>query len=107
MEPRPSVVVLAGPNGAGKSTLSSFLLSPLGVTEFVNADVIAAEQAPLDPQSVSISAGREMLTRLRRLADNSVGRIPRLIAQGEGRTTIAVIDRQTWSRIQRGIHGRS
>ena len=68
MEPWPSVVVLAEPNGAGKSTVASFLLPPLGVTEFVNADVIAAEQAPDHPQSAALSAGREMLTRLRRLA---------------------------------------
>jgi predicted ABC-type ATPase len=196
VDPRPSVVVVAGPNGAGKSTVAAFLLPPLGVTEFVNADVIAAEQAPGHPQSAALSAGREMLTRLRHLAvrrvsfafettlasrhfapwladliaggytlhilfvwlpsadvavrrvqrrvvagghdvpegivrrryerglfnffdlyqslaatwriyDNSVGRVPGLIAAGTGRTPTAVVDHDTWNRIQRGAHGRS
>lgn len=180
MESRPSVVVLAGPNGAGKSTVAPFLLPLLSVTEFVNADVIAAEQAPGHPQSAALSAGREMLIRLRHLAvrrvsfafettlasrhfapwladliaggytmhilfvwlpspdvairrvrrrvlagghdvpeavvslattwrmyDNSVGRVPRLIAAGKGRTTTAVVDHDKWNRIQRGVHGRS
>ena len=38
----PSVIVLAGPNGAGKTTAAPFLLKgSLGVTEFVNTDLIA------------------------------------------------------------------
>jgi predicted ABC-type ATPase len=196
VEPRPSVVILAGPNGAGKSTFASFLLPSLGVREFVNADVIAAEQAPGHPQSAALSAGREMLTRLRLLAasrgsfafettlasrhfapwlaeligvgyslhmlfvwlpsadvsvarvrsrvlagghdvpegvirrryergllnffdlyrplattwrmyDNSIGRVPRLIASGEGRMTTTVVDHDRWNLIQRGIHDGS
>ena len=69
MEPRPSVIVLAGPNGAGKSTVAPFLLRGfLDVRDFVNADVIAAEQSPSDPASVAVAAGREMLSRLHDLA---------------------------------------
>lgn len=68
MEPRPSVIVLAGPNGAGKSTVAPFLLRGLlDVRDFVNADVIAAEQSPSDPASAAV-AGREMLSRLHDLA---------------------------------------
>jgi predicted ABC-type ATPase len=180
----------------GKSTVASFLLPPLGVTEFVNADVIAAEQSPLHPQFADFSAGRAMRTRVRHLAgcrvsfafettlasrsfapwlaklieggyalhilfvwlpsadvavarvrrrvlagghdvpegivrrryerclfnffdlyqplartwriyDNSIGRVPRLIARGEGRANTVVVNHETWNQIQRGIHGRS
>ena len=39
---RPHLIVIAGPNGAGKSTTApSLLKGTLGVTEFVNADLIA------------------------------------------------------------------
>jgi predicted ABC-type ATPase len=40
-ERRPRVVVVAGPNGAGKSSAAASILPALGVTDFVNADVIA------------------------------------------------------------------
>ncbi len=70
MPPRsPSVVVLAGPNGAGKSTAAPLLLKgALGVTEFVNADVIARGLSGFQPEGVAIGAGRIMLARLRELA---------------------------------------
>ena len=68
-EPPPSVVVLAGPNGAGKSTLAPDLLQgALQVTEFVDADVIARKLSPVDTQGAAITAGREMLKRIRDLA---------------------------------------
>jgi predicted ABC-type ATPase len=63
------VTVLAGPNGAGKSTSAPEVLrNALGVTEFVNADVIARGLSAFDPESVALAAGRVMLTRLRDLA---------------------------------------
>jgi 2-phosphoglycerate kinase len=38
----PHLIIIAGPKGAGKSTTApAFLQGTLGVTEFVNADVIA------------------------------------------------------------------
>ena len=40
--PAPSIIALAGPNGAGKSTAGPALVrDALGVTHFVNADIIA------------------------------------------------------------------
>jgi predicted ABC-type ATPase len=61
--------VLAGPNGAGKSTAAPFLLrGALGVTEFVNADVIAQGLSAFAPEQVALTAGRIMLSRLRELA---------------------------------------
>ena len=65
----PHVVVLAGPNGAGKSTAATILLKgALGVTEFVNMDVIAEGLSAFEPERVSLTAGKIMLTRLRELA---------------------------------------
>jgi predicted ABC-type ATPase len=39
----PNVIIIAGANGAGKSTLAPYLLrDTLGITEYVNANTIAA-----------------------------------------------------------------
>ena len=46
------------------------------------------------------------LTTSWRMYDNSVGASPSLIATGRGRMTDRVLDEATWSRIQRGAHGR-
>jgi predicted ABC-type ATPase len=65
----PIVVVIAGPNGAGKSTTAPALLAGLlGVTEFVNADVIAQGLSAFNPEAAAIDAGRVMLARLKELA---------------------------------------
>ena len=65
----PSVIALAGPNGAGKSTAGPKLLKQtLGVTEFVNADVIAQGLSGFSPEGAAIAAGRIMLARLKQLA---------------------------------------
>jgi predicted ABC-type ATPase len=65
----PHLVVLAGPNGAGKSTAAPALLQgTLGVTEFVNADVIARGLSGFAPERSALSAGKIMLRRLRELA---------------------------------------
>lgn len=66
----PNLVVIAGPNGAGKSTAAPLLIGKrLGITEFVNADVIAAGLSAYSPESVAIDAGRIMLKRVQQLAD--------------------------------------
>jgi predicted ABC-type ATPase len=66
---RPSLVALAGPNGAGKSTAGPALLKDtLGITEFVNADLIAQGLSPFAPERAAVAAGRIMLERLRDLA---------------------------------------
>jgi predicted ABC-type ATPase len=66
---QPHVIVLAGPNGAGKSTSAPALLKgKLGVSEFVNADVIASGLSAFEPQRVALQAGRLMLERLDELA---------------------------------------
>jgi len=68
-ETNPTVIVIAGPNGAGKSTAAPLLLTRFtGIREFVNADLIASGLSPFQPETVSLAAGRIMLTRVRELA---------------------------------------
>lgn len=65
----PNVVILAGPNGAGKTSAAPVLLrDELGVSEFVNADVIARGLSGFTPAAAAIEAGRMMLRRLEELA---------------------------------------
>lgn len=49
--------ILAGGNGAGKSTFYRLYLKPLGMP-FVNADVIAREVAPDQPEAASYKASQ-------------------------------------------------
>ena len=65
----PYVIVLAGPNGAGKSTTAPALLRDvLGITELVNADLIAQGLSAFGPERMALAAGRIMLARLQDLA---------------------------------------
>lgn len=66
----PNLYIIAGCNGAGKTTVAFTLLPEiLQCKEFVNADEIARGLSPFMPESVSIQAGRIMLTRIRDLID--------------------------------------
>jgi len=65
---QPHIVAIAGPNGAGKSTFARGAISRIGISSYVNADVIAQGLAGLHTESVAIEAGRIMLERLRELA---------------------------------------
>ena len=63
--------MLAGPNGSGKSTVAPVLLQgELGVSEFVDADVIARGLSAFNPEGVAVTAGR--VERLRDLAHQRV-----------------------------------
>ena len=69
MSDQPQVIILGGPNGAGKSTAApQLLVDELGVTEFVNADVIARGLSGFSPELVAIRAGRILLERIHELA---------------------------------------
>lgn len=67
------IFMIGGPNGAGKTT-SAFSLLPelINCYEYVNADSIAASLSPFNPQTVSIQAGRLMLSRLDELVKKQV-----------------------------------
>lgn len=72
-EARPIVVIIGGPNGAGKTTISrEVLANTLGITEFVNADTIAAGLSGFNPESAAFAAGRVMLNRMRELSESRV-----------------------------------
>lgn len=60
-----TLYIIAGPNGAGKTTASTFLLPDVFNTDiFINADIIAAQLNPSNPEAVAIRAGRIMLERI-------------------------------------------
>ena len=61
----PSLYIIAGPNGAGKTTAAKTLLTDVFETNiFINADIIAAELNPSNPELVAMKAGRIMLERI-------------------------------------------
>jgi predicted ABC-type ATPase len=66
----PNVIIIAGPNGAGKTTAAPFLLRRAwGVTQFVNADIIAQGISMFDAEGAAMEAGRVMLKRLHELGE--------------------------------------
>jgi predicted ABC-type ATPase len=69
----PNLYIIAGCNGAGKTT-ASFTILPeiLDCREFVNADIIAADISPLNPESVAFEAGRMMLRKIHCLLEERV-----------------------------------
>lgn len=68
----PLLYVIRGANGSGKTTSALSILPALGVTEYVNANAIAAGLSPLNPEAMAVQAGRLMLERLRTLADSEL-----------------------------------
>lgn len=64
------IFMIAGPNGAGKTTTAMSLISKTDmIHEFMNADEIAKGLAPMHPESMSLTASKLMLTRLKELLD--------------------------------------
>ena len=63
----PVVYVIGGPNGAGKTTFAREFLPAEGVLEFLNADLVAAGLAPLQPEAMAVRAARLLLNRWREL----------------------------------------
>ena len=61
----PELYIIAGPNGAGKTTASKHLLPEVfGTDIFINADIIAAQLNPANPEAVAVKAGRLMLEEI-------------------------------------------
>ena len=63
-----NLFIIAGCNGTGKTT-APFTILPeiLDCKEFVNANEIAKELSPFQPEKVSFEAGRIMLHRISEL----------------------------------------
>lgn len=63
------IIIIAGPNGAGKTTFArEYLPLEVGITAFINADLIAAGLSPFAPELVARRAGRLMLEEIDRCA---------------------------------------
>jgi len=63
------IIIIAGPNGAGKTTFArEYLPLEVGITTFINADLIAAGLSPFAPELVARRAGRLMLEEIDRCA---------------------------------------
>ncbi len=61
----PNLYIIDGPNGAGKTTFArEWLTAKIGWENFINADLIAEEISPDNPEVVAIRAGHLMLERL-------------------------------------------
>ncbi|MFP5234276.1 MAG: AAA family ATPase [Acidobacteriota bacterium] len=62
------IFIIGGPNGAGKTTAARVLLPEfLHERNFLNADDIAREISPANPEAAALAAGREFLVRMHRL----------------------------------------
>ena len=56
------IFIIAGPNGAGKTVFATeFLPNEAHCPIFINADLIAAELSPLQPDLAALKAGRLMV----------------------------------------------
>lgn len=67
------IFILAGPNGAGKTTFArAFIPQMPHISQFVNADLIAAGLSPFMPEGEAVQAGKLMLRQ-----------IDKLVARGE------------------------
>ena len=64
----PEIYVIGGCNGSGKTTFALNIFPNIGNVEFINADIIAAQLNPDNPDQVAIQASRIMLNRLKTLA---------------------------------------
>jgi len=60
----PDIYIIGGPNGAGKTTTALRVFPALGVTRFINADMIAQGLNPLDVDKAARAAGRIMLQEM-------------------------------------------
>ncbi len=62
------IFIIGGPNGAGKSTAArKFLPDVVLAGTFLDADEIAREISPEDPEAAAFAAGRLLLERFREL----------------------------------------
>jgi len=64
------IYIIAGPNGAGKTTFARrFIPATVNITQFVNADLIAAGLSPFAPEREAIQAGKLMLRQIAKLVN--------------------------------------
>jgi predicted ABC-type ATPase len=67
------ICMIAGPNGAGKTTVALELVTKeSSYNEFINADEIAKGLAPLNPESMALTASKLMIQRLKELLETDM-----------------------------------
>jgi predicted ABC-type ATPase len=67
------IIIIAGPNGAGKTTFArEYLPLELGITTFINADLIAAGLSPFAPELAARRAARLMLEEIDRCVGEGI-----------------------------------
>jgi predicted ABC-type ATPase len=67
------IIIIAGPNGAGKTTFArEYLPVEVGITTFINADLIAAGLSPFAPELAARRAGRLMLEEIDRCVGDGI-----------------------------------
>ncbi|NES86982.1 MAG: Zeta toxin family protein, partial [Moorea sp. SIO2B7] len=71
-ENNPVIYVIGGCNGSGKTTFALNTFPNISNVEFINADIIAAQLNPRNPDVVAIQASRIMLQRLKTLAQQKL-----------------------------------
>lgn len=67
---KPSMTVFAGTNGAGKSELTNILKHQKPGLEVIDADAIARELNPKNPEKANMEAGRETIRRVNDCIEN-------------------------------------
>ena len=60
----PKCWIIAGPNGAGKTTFAVDFLPVVDCQKFINADFIAADLNPINPEAASFRASRRYLQKI-------------------------------------------
>jgi predicted ABC-type ATPase len=66
------IVLIGGPNGAGKTTAARVLLKEFfHLRDYLNADEIAREIAPLNVESAALAAGRQLIEKMREFVRDS------------------------------------
>lgn len=64
------IYIIAGPNGAGKTTFAKrFIPASAGISQFVNADLIASGLSPFAPEREAVQAGKLMLRQINKLVE--------------------------------------
>jgi predicted ABC-type ATPase len=79
------IIIIAGPNGAGKTTFArEYLPLEVGITTFINADLIAAGLSPFAPELAARRAGRLMLGEIDRCGAQGISFAFEITLAGKG-----------------------
>lgn len=66
-----TIYIFAGVNGVGKTSFAKLVLPQIeGNLSYLNADVIAMQTNPRNPENAAVSAGKEMLARIEMCLNN-------------------------------------